>query len=349
MLEKAKLNFKKMLYVYHYSSEAFLTLLPISVVILILAGTGNIFILRQSYKRYRAKKFVSDLLIFACCMCNIVTCFLGLPLHIVKLVVDHFEDKKTSSYLCVFRYGIISSTTNYSLLMLTVLILSRKDKILQISAGKNSLIHKKNVMGIIFALMLISLVPQLATSILHLTGFLKGAYYPCRKPAGLKKQMIVNITGKAVMFLIATPSIALIVRTISQLKTKVKLIPERNRTLKRSINKLNISFMYAGVFFIFWMPFGIMSAYSHNIKKAFYNTWYNIGYTLSFGYVLFLPIIFVLTDKNIQTNLKKNIKSSYSRKWKKKLEIEKVRNNNRKDYFSSYEFSTSDNTVAGKE
>ena len=132
-----------MLYVYHYSSEAFLTLLPISVVILILAGTGNIFILRQSYKRYRAKKFVSDLLIFACCMCNMVTCFLGLPLHIVKLVVDHFEDKKTSSYLCVFRYGIISSTTNYSLLMLTVLILSRKDKILQISSGKNSLIHKK--------------------------------------------------------------------------------------------------------------------------------------------------------------------------------------------------------------
>ena len=335
-----------MLYVCH---EVFLTLLPISVVILILAGIGNIFILRQSYKRYRAKKFVSDLLIFTCCMCNIVTCFIGLPLHIVKLVIDHFKDMKISSYLCVFRYGIISSTTNYSLLMLTVLILSRKDKIFQISSGKNSLIHKKNVMGIIVALMLISLVPQLATSILHLTGFLKGRYYPCDKPKLLTKQMIVNITGKAIMVLVTTPSIALIVRTISQLKTKVKLIPERNRTLKRSINKLNISFMYAGVFFIFWMPFGIMSAYSHKIEETFYNTWYNIGYTLSFGYVLFLPLIFVLTDKNIQKNLKKNVHSLYSVKWKKKLEIEKLRNNNRKDYFNSYEFSTSDNTVISKE
>ena len=338
-----------MLYVHHYSPEVFLILLPISVVIFILSGIGNTFILRQSYKRYRAKKFVPDLLFFACCMCNIVTCFVGLPLHIVKIVIDHFEDIKMSSYLCVFRYGIVSSTANYSLLMLTVLILSRKDKIFQISSGKNSLIHKKIVMGIIVTLLLISLVPQLATSILHLTGFLKGAYYPCRKPEGLKKQMIVNITGTAIMFLIATPSIALIVRTISQLKTKVKLIPERSRTLKRSINKLNFSFMYAGVFFIFWMPFGIISAYSHNIKKTFYNTWYNIGYTLSFGYVLFLPLIFVLTDKNIQTNLKKNIQSLYSVKWKKKLEIEKLRNNNKNDYFNSYEFSVSDNTVVSKE
>ena len=113
-------------------------------------------------------------------------------------------------------------------------------------------------MSIIVALMVISLVLQLATSILHLTGFLKGAYYPCHKPSGLKKQMIVNITGKAVMFLIATLSIALILRTISQLKAKGKLIPEKNQTLKRSINKLNISFMHARVFFIFWMPFGIM-------------------------------------------------------------------------------------------
>ena len=112
-------------------------------------------------------------------------------------------------------------------------------------------------MGIIVALMVISLVLQLATSILHLTGFLKGAYYPCHKPSGLKKQMIVNITGKAVMFLIATLSIALILRTISQLKAKGKLISEKNQTLKRSINKLNISFMHARVFFIFWMPFGI--------------------------------------------------------------------------------------------
>ena len=124
--------------VFHYS------FLLISVVILILSGIGNIFISRHSYKRYKAMKFVSDLLIFVCCMCNMVTCFVGLPLHIVKLVVDRFKHLGTSStYLCIFRYGIISSTGNYSLLMLTVLILSRKDKILQISSGKNSLIHKK--------------------------------------------------------------------------------------------------------------------------------------------------------------------------------------------------------------
>ena len=208
--------------VFHYS------LLLISVVILILSGIGNIFISRHSYKRYKAKKFVSDLLIFVCCMC------------IVSKI----------------RYGIISSTGNYSLLMLTVLILSRKDKILQISSGRNSLIHKKNVMSIIVTLMLVSLVPQLGTSILHMKDVIKA------------KQSIGNIIGEAVMLLVATSSIALIVRTISQLKTKVKLIPESNRTLKRSINKLNISFMYVGVFFIFWMPFGIMSAYSH-IKKTF--------------------------------------------------------------------------------
>ena len=38
----------------------------------------------------------------------------------------------------------------------------------------------------------------------------------------------------------------------------------------------------------------------------------------------------------------------YSVKWKKNLEIEKLRNNNKNNYFNSYRFSTSDNTVVSK-
>ena len=51
----------------------------------------------------------------------------------------------------------------------------------------------------------------------------------------------------------------------------------------------------------------------------------------------------------MQTNLKKNIRSSCRVKWKKKCEIERLRNSNINSYFNLYEFSTSDKNVASKE
>ena len=128
------------------------------------------------------------------------------------------------------------------------------------------------------------------------------------------------------MLLIAVPCITMIVRSISQMKSGVRTVKarstrERRQSLNRSINKINVSFMYAAVFFIFWVPFGIIASYADNIESEFYNAWFNIGYTVSFGYILFLPLSFILTNKIIQKDLRKCFLNFFGKK--KKVTITK--------------------------
>ena len=311
---------------YFFTPSTFLILLPISVAIFLLAVTGNIFILWESYKRYRSKRSIPDLLFYACCVCNIVSCFTGLSLHIAKIIIDYLQNITSSSYLCIFRYFSICSTTNLSLILLTALILSRKDKVLQLSFQRKSFIRNENVKYILVGFISISCIPQFIMAAIHFVGVMKKEWCPCQKPIKNSMQMIMNITGVVVMLLIAVPCITMIVRSISQMKSGVRTVKarsarERRQTLNSSINKINVSFMYAAVFFIFWVPFGIIASYADNIESEFYNAWYNIGYTVSFGYILFLPLSFILTNKIIQKDLRKCFVSFFGKK--KKVTITK--------------------------
>ena len=288
----------------HFSDDIFYVLLPISLVAALTGMVGNTYLLQNSFKRYRAKKSIPGGLFFCLCFCNIISCYLGLPLHIVKLVLDYRKNIEASSYLCMFRYVTVLSTTNFSLLMLTMLVLSRKEKIFQVSSGEGKKIKKLYLKCIIITLILLSTVPNVVIFFLYLQIYNKERSYPCQKPTKkMSIQKTLEIIAIIYMIIIVAPSIILLLRSIANIKNKIKLLPNRSRKIEICIKKLNISYMYAGIFFVFWIPFGIMSLCSGNISKEFYNAWFNIGYTISFGYVVLLPLIFVLTDKNVEKDI----------------------------------------------
>ena len=152
--------------------------------------------------------------------------------------------------------------------MLTMLVLSRKEKILQISSGEGKKIKKMYLKCIIITLIILSTVPNVVVFFLYLQIYNKERSYPCQKP--IKKmsiQKILEIIAITYMIIIVAPSIILLLRSIANIKNKIKSLPNRSKKIEICIKKLNISYMYAGIFFVFWIPFGIMSLCSGKISK----------------------------------------------------------------------------------
>ena len=295
-----------------YSEYTFHILLLISIISLVVAVFGNTFLLGNSYARYRCKKSVPNGSFLSLCTCNIISCYLGFPLHIMKLVFDYKSSIDASSYLCMLRYITVLSTTNFSLMMLTFLVLSRKEKILQTTPKRGKTIKRANIKFIIIAVISLSSVPNAIIFFIYLYLYAQGKSLPCQKTKmKMSIQNILDVLAAVFVVLVAAPSIFLLLRSIAQIKSKIKSMPNFSRRTKLCIKKVNISFMYAGIFFIFWMPLGVMSLCSEIISRKFYNAWFNIGYTISFGYVVCLPIVFSFTDKHIQRSLSQKFKRTW--------------------------------------
>ena len=146
---------------------------------MVAAVFGNTFLLRNSYARYRCKKSVANVSFLSLCTCNIISCYLGFPLHIMKLVFDYKRSIDASSYLCMFRYITVLSTTNFSLMMLACLVLSRKEKILAPNRGKTR--KRTNIKFIIIALISLSSIPNAIIFFIYLYLYAQGKSLPCQK------------------------------------------------------------------------------------------------------------------------------------------------------------------------
>ena len=333
-----------------YFEYIFHMLLPISIISLVAAVVGNTFLLRNSNAWYWRKLSVQNCLFFSLCTCNIIFCYVGFPLHIMKLVFDCKSSIDASPYLCMLRYITVISTTNFSLTMLPVLVLSRKEKILQAAPNGGKTIRRANIKFIIMALILLSSIPNAIIFFIYLYLYAQGKSLPCQKTKlKMSIQNILDVLGAVFVVLVAALSIFLLLKSIAQIKSKIKSMPNCSRKTKLCIKKLNISFMYAGIFFIFWIPFGVMSLCSEIISRKFYNVWFNIGYTISFGYVVCLPIVFSFTDKHIQRNLSQNFKRIWwnsKQKYNLPVPEERIpRNEPRKNIYLQKQSRTSSNWI----
>ena len=287
--------------------DIFYILLPIAVITLLLSIVGNTPLLKNSYKRYRGKESLPNQLFLTLCISNMTCCFFALPMHIIKLICDYLTFRQASSFICLFRYVAVVSITNFSFLLLTLLVLVRKQKILDVASTEEKLVQKGNFKLIMGALIALSSLPNIAIFLLYLFLYIQEGLRPCQKPQNkISTNRILEIVAGACMMLITFPSIFLLLRAVAQIRNKAKSLATRSLKIQRSITKLNISFMHVGIFLIFWAPFGIMSFCSGSISNEFYKSWFNIGYTISFGYVAFLPLIFILTDTHVQKSLQKS-------------------------------------------
>ena len=288
------------------AKDIFYILLPISVITLVLGIVGNTLLLKSSYRRYRGMESLPNRLFLTLCISNMTCCYIVLPVHIIKLICDYLTFKQASSFICLFRYVAAVSITSFSFILLTLLVLVRKDKILDVALTEEKLVRKENFKLIMGALIALSSLPNIAIFLLYLFIYIQEGLRPCQKPQKkISTSRILEIVAGAFMILITFPSIVLLLRAVEQIRNKVKSLAIRSLKVQPSLTKLNISFMYVGIFLIFWAPFGIMSFCSGSISNMFYKSWFNIGYTISFGYVAFLPLIFILTETHVQKTLQK--------------------------------------------
>ena len=276
-------------------------LLSVSVLMLLTGGYGNVRLMQYAKLRKTNSKNIPNSIFFYLSCSNVIACICGIPIHIAKLSFDYRENMDMSSHLCLLRYIITMVTIDLSLISLTAMIIVRKDKIVMEPYGKKSLIHFDNINILKVVSLLLSTIPSGIMFCLYYYLLKKNGMLPCQKRTNVSTvHMILSIIESIKSASIAIPCITLIVRSINQLRNTLKLRSDRTTRMKKCIKKVTATFCYAGAFLIFWIPFGVMTLSSGEISGKFYNTWFNIGYTLCYGYLVGLPIICALTDAHFK-------------------------------------------------
>lgn len=288
-------------------------LLPIASVILLTSIIGNVRIFRNSYERYKKSKSVTDTFFLCLCSSNLASCCVAIPLHIAKLIVDYNVNISISTYLCLFRYLTTMVTINVSLISLTALIISRKDKIIKQPFGLSSTFTKNNIKRWITFAFAVSIIPNIIIFCILLYMYIHDNMLPCQKvEQRSNRQKILNIADSITTALVAVPAIVIMLRSIAQLRRSIRMRRDSSDRMKKCLRKINATFLYAAIFMIFWIPFGCMCITAGEIEDDLYNSWFNIGYTISYGYLVGIPIVCEITDNTFKSNHHSRVKQKHS-------------------------------------
>jgi len=280
----------------------FWILLIVSLLIFTLAAFGNTQMLRYSIFRVCKNSSVSDKILLCLCISNTAACFIALPTHVIKLILDNEAQVHLTPYFCIVRYFFTMVTNDFSLLFLTGLIISRKDKITKEPFGIPITFSNKNLSKWLCFASSWALIPNIMMACVYFYFYEVKKIEPCEK--NLEKstlQTVVNIFESVKAGCIAVPSITVMLRSIRQLYQMLKKRDDKTRRMKTCLRKVKICFLYAAAFMTFWFPFGGMVLSSSAVSKDKYNLWFNIGYTVAYGYLAAIPIIYRLTDLSFRT------------------------------------------------
>lgn len=286
------------------------SVLFISMVLFLLAVIGNIRM--WQYSRYRKRITLissSDIFFYYFCSSNILSCLFAIPFHITKLLIDNDKNLKLSSYFCLLRYLFTMISTDMSLLSLVALLVARKEKITHEPFSLKTTFSRRNINIYLVMGVIVTLIPNAAMAVIYSYILFNGNVYPCEKnPEKNTIQSILSICESIKTTCIAGPSVFVIIRSLIQLRNKLLERTGKSIRMKKCIRKIRISFGYAIAFLVSWVPFGCMALASGRISTSFYNTWFDIGYTISYVYLVAVPIICYFSDMQFQMRQQKTVK-----------------------------------------
>ena len=286
------------------------TVLFISIVLFLLAIIGNIRM--WQYSRYRKRTSLmspSDIFFYYFCSSNTLSCLFAIPFHITKLLIDNGKNLKLSSCFCLLRYLLTMIFTDMSLLSLVALLVARKEKITREPMFLKTTFSRSNIRIYLAMGGVVTLIPNAAMAVIYSYILFNGNVYPCEKqPEKNTVQSILSICESIKTTCIAGPSIFVIIRSLIQLRNKLLERTDKSMRMKKCVRKIRISFGYAVAFLMSWVPFGGMALASGRITARFYNTWFDIGYTISYFYLVAVPIICYFTDIQFKMRQRKTVK-----------------------------------------
>ena len=288
--------------------------LLVACLLLVMACTSSI------HMHLRCKKMTSSsaptTLLYITSIINIVASFVCIPIHIGKLAVDFVDMLLASSYLCLLRYFMTFTVVYFSLATLSLLIFYRHQSVNNVThAGKRRLSgkHVKTYIFVVFVVIFLLNVSMTGAYIFYL----ENGVFPCQKTNEELYALGMAESVKSVIF--TGPLVTIIIRSLSKLRRQVASMVNENRRdaevnkrLRKCLRKVKVSYMYGGIFLLFWLPFAGIAAASKYFPEDMYNDMYNVGYTVSLGFSACLPLVFIATDKHFSSRKKSSVSTTTS-------------------------------------
>ena len=286
-------------------------LLTLSIILWFCSITANARLFQYSTRKWAHDRTISNTISYAVTVSNLSTCVIAIPMHVTKLIMQNYNMRHGEAYICLVRYSVTMTTTDLTLVFLTVLIIDRHDKIVLVPYGKRPRINSSNknkcftvILSVVVSTNFFMFIGQVG----HIVNLDKS---PCKKNSNDQVSRVMTYLESIKSCLIVAPCLVVMFKMISKIQHKIKTIDNGSPRFQATMKKVRQTYFYCTFFMIFWVPFGIMAILGEEIvSEAFYGTWFNIGYTISYGYVLALPLVSVLTDGNFYCIRKPNIGQS---------------------------------------
>ena len=274
-------------------------LTSIAIILWFCSITANVRLFQYSTRKWAHDRTISNTMSYAVTVSNLSACMIAMPMHVAKLMMQNYHLRQGGAYICLLRYSATMTTTDMTLLFLTVLLIDRHDKIVLVPYGKRPRINSSNknkVVTIILSVVVISNLFMFVGYIGHITTL---HLSPCEKNSHDQVSRVMTYLESIKTSAIAIPCIVIMFRAISKIQRKIKAIDNGTPRFQSTITKVRQTYFYCTFFLIFWVPFGVMVILGEEVvPQDLYGTWLNIGYTISYGYVLALPLVSALTDGN---------------------------------------------------
>lgn len=274
-------------------------LTTISIILWFCSITANIRLFQYSKRKWAHDRTIGNTMSYAVTVSNLSACMIAMPMHVTKLMMENYDLRYGGAYICLLRYTATMTTTDMTLLFLTVLLIDRHDKIVLVPYGKRPRINssnKKKCIAIILSVVVVSNLFMFVGYVGHITNL---HLSPCEKNSHDQVSRVMTYLESIKTCAIAIPCIVIMCRAISKIQHKIKAIDNGTPRFQSTQKKVRQTYYYCTFFLIFWVPFGAMVILGEEVvSQQFYSTWLNIGYTISYGYVLALPLVSALTDGN---------------------------------------------------
>ena len=276
-------------------------LTTISIAIWFTASVGNFRLFQYSKRKWIKTKAssVTNTIFYILTLSNLASCLTAIPVHIVKMILEYFRVNQEKAYLCLARYSTTMLTTDLSLMFLTALIVDHHDKIVLLPYGKRPRINNKNKHKYIVFIFLLAFLSNLVMFGGYIGHLVNLGVSPCRARTSDTLSRSMTYVEGAKTCIIAVPCLLIMFRYITNLRRKIQTMNTGTTRMHATLKKIRQTYYYILVFLIFWVPFGVMAVLAEElISKNFDVLWFNIAYTVAYGYILGIPLVCAITDKN---------------------------------------------------
>ena len=199
-------------------------LLTLSIILWFCSITANARLFQYSTRKLAHDRTISNTISYAVTVSNLSTCVIAIPMHVTKLIMQNYNMRHSEAYICLVRYFVTMTTTDLTLVFLTVLIIDRHDKIVLVPYGKRPRINSSNKNKCITVILSVVVSTNLFLFIGQVGQIAILDKSPCKKSSNDQVSRVMTYLESIKSCLFATPCLVVMFKMISNIQHKIKTI-----------------------------------------------------------------------------------------------------------------------------